>query len=298
MKNIKVSKKMLSLALFNMILLTTKPNVAYAKDNNLVEQTKDIIDFVKAKEDIPIKSDPTNVGDIVGTLKKGDTLKLLTQLDGYYEVLYNNNIAYVRDNVIDVVENDSTYGYVSKKTVLYTDTNYEEELDNIEKFQLVNIIKVLNDSYLVEVNGKAGYILKDDIERLYGMYIVVDISDQNVKMYNNNEVILDSPVVTGTPPYNSTPVGIYKMYYINDHQYLKGRYYVDHMMAFNGNIGCHDAEYHTNENGKKFGWRDISEFGGDTYLTDGSHGCVNMPHDASDLMREYVEIGQKVLVKE
>ena len=33
-------------------------------------------------------------------------------------------------------------------------------------------------------------------------------------------------------------------------------------MPFDGGIGFHDAS-----------WRD--EFGGDIYLTDGSHGCIN-----------------------
>jgi len=37
-------------------------------------------------------------------------------------------------------------------------------------------------------------------------------------------------------------------------------------MPFNGGIGFHDAD-----------WQPY--FGGDRYLTGGSHGCINMPPD-------------------
>ena len=41
--------------------------------------------------------------------------------------------------------------------------------------------------------------------------------------------------------------------------------------------------------GSYFGWRDISEFGGYTFLKHGSNGCVNMPHDEALELNEYVD---------
>ena len=70
------------------------------------------------------------------------------------------------------------------------------------------------------------------------------------------------------------------------------------MMKYNGGEGLHDAEYHTHENGFQHGWRDASEFGGDTYIKNGSHGCINMLHDDVMIIRDNVDIGTKVLVKE
>ena len=70
------------------------------------------------------------------------------------------------------------------------------------------------------------------------------------------------------------------------------------MMKYNGGEGLHDAQYHTHEDGFKHGWRDASEFGGDTYLKHGSHGCINMIHDDVMTVSDYVDIGTKVLVKE
>ena len=69
------------------------------------------------------------------------------------------------------------------------------------------------------------------------------------------------------------------------------------MMKFDGNIGLHDAEYHTDDNGFKHGWRNRSDFGGETYIKNGSHGCVNMPHEEVMEVSEYVDLGTKVLVK-
>ena len=56
-------------------------------------------------------------------------------------------------------------------------------------------------------------------------------------------------------------------------------------MPFNNNIGMHDA-----------GWR--SEFGGEIYLTNGSHGCVNVPYDVAEELYYRVEIGTPVYVVE
>ena len=130
--------------------------------------------------------------------------------------------------------------------------------------------------------------------------MVVDISSQEVKLYCNNEVILTTPVVTGKP---STPSdkGLFEIYDISNSRYLIGpnyKSYVDIMMKYNGGEGLHDAQYHTHEDGFKHGWRDISEFGGDTYLKHGSHGCINMIHDDVMTVSDYVDIGTKVLVKE
>jgi len=58
---------------------------------------------------------------------------------------------------------------------------------------------------------------------------------------------------------------------------------VDYWMPFNGGIGLHDAS-----------WR--SKFGGEIYIKDGSHGCVNIPPKYADDVFGYVNIGTKVLV--
>ena len=68
-------------------------------------------------------------------------------------------------------------------------------------------------------------------------------------------------------------------------------------MYYNGGEGLHDAEYHSCDAKKNHGWRCREEFGGETYINNGSHGCVNMMHDDVMEVSEYVEVGTPVLVK-
>ena len=72
----------------------------------------------------------------------------------------------------------------------------------------------------------------------------------------------------------------------DDLTYLVGtgyRSYVNYWMPFNGGIGLHDAT-----------WR--SEFGGDIYMYDGSHGCVNLPLANAGVIYNNVSAGTKVIV--
>jgi len=41
-------------------------------------------------------------------------------------------------------------------------------------------------------------------------------------------------------------------------------------------------------------WRSDEEFGGDTYLWNGSHGCINLPYSAAEELYGLVHVGDKV----
>ena len=60
--------------------------------------------------------------------------------------------------------------------------------------------------------------------------------------------------------------------------------WVDYWMPFTrGGCGLHDAN-----------WR--SRFGGEIYKTNGSHGCVNLPHDKAEELFNMISIGTVVIV--
>jgi lipoprotein-anchoring transpeptidase ErfK/SrfK len=54
-------------------------------------------------------------------------------------------------------------------------------------------------------------------------------------------------------------------------------------MPVNGDIGIHDAT-----------WR--SNFGGEIYKTNGSHGCINTPYEAMKTLYDKTEIGTPVIM--
>lgn len=211
-----------------------------------------------------------------------------------------------KEDVMNIIDNgiiESIY-YVKNDTTLtipsfLTESKVEEQV-TLPKLECLEVYDILDDTCLVKTNEYIGFTTLENLEELIGTFVVVDISSQEVKLYCNNEVILTTPVVTGKP---STPSdkGLFEIYDISHSRYLVGpnyKSYVDVMMKYNGGEGLHDAQYHTHEDGFKHGWRDASEFGGDTYLKHGSHGCINMIHDDVMTVSDYVDIGTKVLVKE
>lgn len=137
--------------------------------------------------------------------------------------------------------------------------------------------------YKVKVDNSYGYIEEDYIET---NFIVVDISQQKLILYKNNQVLLNTKVVTGTYNKHDTPTGynILKKQNLVDGKYLRGynpdgtldyESWVDYWMPFitRRGIGFHDAS-----------WRTSTEYTNTRYMYDGSHGCVNMmKNDAKKL---------------
>lgn len=58
---------------------------------------------------------------------------------------------------------------------------------------------------------------------------------------------------------------------------------VKYWMPFNGGVGFHDAS-----------WQPT--FGGSRYLTNGSHGCVNMPPEMAGKLFDLISAGTPVVV--
>ena len=120
-----------------------------------------------------------------------------------------------------------------------------------------------------------------------GTFIEISIDQQHMWFYENGNLIVDTPVVTGNDDGDcNTPTGSYAIQSREVQMTLVGEdyeSYVDYWLGFNGGIGIHDAS-----------WRD--DFGGDIYQGNGSHGCVNTPFDKVKTIYEHVEVGTPVYV--
>ncbi len=118
-------------------------------------------------------------------------------------------------------------------------------------------------------------------------YVEVDMTAQKLYFYQDGELIIDTPVVTGDMARRmSTPSGTNYVYFKQRNRTLIGPDYatfVNYWMAVNGHIGIHDAT-----------WR--STFGGDIYKSNGSHGCINTPMEAVSRLYEMVEVGTPVIM--
>ena len=121
-----------------------------------------------------------------------------------------------------------------------------------------------------------------------GTYVDVDIANQTMVLFVNGLPVLTSPCVTGTPKNNrSTPKGAFYIIEKIPGKRLKGDtwdVWVDRWMKFtSGAVGLHDAS-----------WR--KKFGGNIYLSNGSHGCVNLPKDVAYTLYDLVTVGTPVVV--
>ena len=126
---------------------------------------------------------------------------------------------------------------------------------------------------------------------LFRSYVEVCISQQRMWFYKDGVELVDTPVVTGDPNKgNATPAGgVWAIDAKINGQILRGQDYaqpVAYWLPFNGNVGIHDASHFR------------SYFGGNIYLTNGSHGCINTPTDQAEIIFRNVDKGYPVVVYE
>lgn len=127
-------------------------------------------------------------------------------------------------------------------------------------------------------------------------FVEIDIAHQMVYVHQNGQVVFSTACVTGTETdaERKTPRGVFKIFDHTTERDLKGPInpatgkpsYVSHVhywMPFHNGVGMHDAT-----------WR--SSFGGNIYMTSGSHGCVNLPLSAAQTIYGLVNVGTYVIV--
>ncbi len=268
---------------------------------------------VIAHENVNIRKAPNLGADLAGKLVEGQTLELLEELNnGWYKVLYYEEECYLSSDYTSKTITYKVNGDIKK--IFYAKDTIDivipaeisvsgfEEYATIPSLECLEVYNETENQYLVQTSDFIGFIDKNSpLEELVGTFVVVDISDQKLKLYENNKIILETPVVTGK---TSTPSdeGLFQIYKYKKNDYLIGpgyKSYIDIMMFYNRGEGLHDSEINYCENGKQnnHGWRRPEEFGGNTYINHGSHGCVNMLNDAVFEVYEHTSIGTKVLVK-
>lgn len=211
-------------------------------------------------------------------------------------------------------------GKPSKKKVASYVAKIAERYDNVgakRKFKSLTgkTITIDNSDYgwSVDQEGETQQLMKDikrhkDVSREpvwatrgYGeyslnignTYIDVDVSKQKLIYFANGKKRFSCNVVTGCRNTGTTtPTGLFSILNKAQNVTLKGRNangskyssFVNYWMAFLGSsYGIHDAS-----------WR--SSFGGDIWISNGSHGCINCPPSKIPKLYNMVEYGTPVIV--
>ena len=118
-------------------------------------------------------------------------------------------------------------------------------------------------------------------------YVEVDFDNQQLTFFKNGKMLLNSNVVTGRLRGRETPTGLYYSHNKLRNCTLTGsdfcvfvKYWISIIYDV---IGFHDASWRT-------------EFGGDCYVNDGSHGCINVPEENMRILFANLDDGTPVLM--
>lgn len=211
-----------------------------------------------------------------GVLNEEAVRSYVENLASNYNTIYRKRtITTSHGNEIELASND--YGYK---------VDYEGEVA-----QLLADIAANAPVEREPVYSKRGYSRngKDDVN---GTYIEIDLTNQHIWFYKDYQLIVESDIVTGKPSYQETTEGAFPLAYKASPFNLSGGggngvsswdVEVQYWMPFHDGQGLHDAS-----------WR--SSFGGDIYLTKGSHGCVNLPSNVAKTIYENVEAGMPIFL--
>ena len=233
-------------------------------------------------------------GDQTTTLN-GDTIKDWLQFDEKGQLIWDDNSfqQHVADYVAqlaatyDTVGTEREFQTTSGRTVYVSSSVYGWKIDQAaEAAQLSQEIQSGTQTTREPIYSQTAnsYGVND----LGNTYIEVDLSEQHMYYYQNGSDIFESDFVSGNMSYEDrqTHAGIFTLYYKKSPDVLRGTMKADgsyeyeskveYWMPFDGGIGFHDAS-----------WRD--EFGGDIYLTDGSHGCINLPPENAGVLYDLIQ---------
>lgn len=238
-------------------------------------------------------------------------VKVINNIDdnklGEYDIEYT--LKYKRYNKtlkrkVKIIDKEPPVLTLSDKEIYCT---LQEKCDDIKYTAIDNYdgditFKVKIESN-VDINKKGTYDIKYTVEDSSGnkkeeivkahvttkdenTYIEVKISTQKLVYYVKKKPVFTTDVTTGLN--GATKLGNFRVNKKARNTYLvtkKYKSFVKYWIGYDGrSYGIHDAS-----------WR--KKFGGKIYLTNGSHGCVNVPTSSAQKLYSMVEVGTPVYIK-
>jgi lipoprotein-anchoring transpeptidase ErfK/SrfK len=249
--------------------------------------------------------------------------KEVTEAKDILNKYIGSSITYNFGNQVEVLNGETIHNW------LYTDENFGVVIDEVKAREYVNSLSAKYDTYgstrnfkttlgtTVNVSGgNYGWWINyneetqallnaikegksEERQPIYAQtaashgpndfgntYVEINLTTQHIWLYKDGILMVEGPIVSGTANSKyATPSGTYGLTYKERNAILRGENYaapVSYWMPFNQDIGIHDAT-----------WR--SNFGGQIYIADGSHGCINTPYNVASTIFEYINQGSPVI---
>lgn len=240
----------------------------------------------------------TPAGDII---LDGNTLRnwLVRDSEANYvkdDGMFEENLhAYVAQlaNQVDTLGKDREFKNAYGDIITVPLGNYGWQID--QEAEIAELRKNLESQEVVTREPVyASREISTENSGLGSTYVEIDLTGQHLWFYQNGEQVFDTDIVSGMMTSKRyTPPGTYTVAYKQKDRILRGEPVppdnkpsyetpVDFWMPFNGGIGMHDATWNP-------------YFGGERYVWNGSHGCINLSYSAAETMFSYVEKGTPVI---
>lgn len=166
------------------------------------------------------------------------------------------------------------------------DTTYNNLKAMIESGESGNV----EIEYLREANHR-------ETNDIGGTYIEIDLSRQTMWLYNDYELVIETPIVSGDARQitSATPTGVNMVWTKDTDTELKGTYELSgdsytYPVKYWMPVGWTNSGIHDNWN--------RTEFGGTIYQTWGSNTCINTPPEAMKVIFENTPINTAVVIYE
>lgn len=241
----------------------------------------------------------TKSGDVV---LDGNTLVTWLSIDesgNYYrdDAVFKQKVTVFVDNLakkINTMGGTRTFVGANNRTITVSGGNYGIRLQKSKE-----ISGLLDDIYANKVGVRTPVTVGSEASGENGglgnTFVEIDLSGQHLWYHKNGQIFLESDIVSGTynNPDRRTPAGAYYLYNKERNRVLRGTKLpngkwpyetpVSYWMPFNRGIGMHDSS----------SWR--SSWGGDIYMNNGSHGCINLPTSVAGKLYNNIEVNCPVV---
>lgn len=181
----------------------------------------------------------------------------------------------------------------SKKKLTMREKNSKESdgVRKVGKYQKLKEIGTTKNGWsLVKYKGEKGFVESKNLANLGKTYIEVDISEQKLRYYKDGKKFLSTDVVTGKDSM-PTVTGLFTVYAKNTNYKMNGYDSItkSRYTAFSKYVLKFYKAYYIHDSNR-------TEYGGDIYHNNGSHGCVNTPYQKVKKLYENTKLNTKVLV--
>ena len=203
-----------------------------------------------------------------------------------------------REYTLSLYDKYSTFGH-PRKFLAHAGDVVEVGGSNYDNFGYeMNVDATCAAIYSAVVSGASGPVsctwerlgeARSELGSDFGnTYVEISLDEQRMWYYIEGDIIVSTSIVSGlATTTRATPTGCFQVLdKLTDHR-MEGSYgaaFANYVIAIMHNGICiHDSS-----------WR--GEYGGDIWLYDGSHGCINTPYNAVKTMYENIWDGVPVVI--